>query len=343
MNSYGVIGDVHLGFKAYGSDKRTKEVLVAMEAALNLLRDEPIIFFPGDLFDETTMPNWVERDLFALKEKYKEQVWVIDGGNHDSTKTYSSVSVLDTFAEVKNVIVINSFEKEELTVCGLNILAVPHMKSQEDFLDCLDSLDGKWDVALLHCMVMSGLDLGPNDLNIDKDRLVRLASMCDRVWIGHQHKAEKPLPNVIIPGGVIEFNFGEVGEKYCYTRDKDFIIPQERRLVQLDLEWQGPTKLLALEFDKRHIYKLVIEDIPAEDFSTVKSTISLMQSQFDGVIVDKLTKFGHVELKVTEIKASFNLIEEFKSFVKLNELNLEVMLPILEDAIGEVTAEEDNQ
>ena len=342
MNRYGVIGDVHLGFKAYGTERRTKEIFTAMEAALNILRKEPVIFFPGDLFDETTCSNWVEKELFALKDRFKEQIWVVDGGNHDSTKTYSSVSVLDTFAEVKNVVVINSFAMEELTVVGLDILAIPHMKSQEEFLDCLDSLDGKWDVALLHCMVDSHLDLSPNDMNIDRKRLLRLADMCDRVWIGHQHKPEFVSPNVTIPGGIIEFAFGEMGEKYCYTRTQQFIIPQERRLLQLHPEWTGPSSLLNMELDPRRIYKFVIEDIPAEEFSTVKSTLDMLRSQFDGDIVDKLTKHGHVEMKVTEIKASFNLIDEFKTFAELNGLDTLDMLARLEDAISEVSAEEDS-
>jgi len=341
MLDYGVIGDVHLGFKAYGSDRRTKEIFAAMDAALTILQDKPVIFFPGDLFDETTCPNWVERDLLALKEKFKEQLWVIDGGNHDSTKTYSSVSVLDVFAEVENVVVVNSFEKETLDVMGLKVLAIPHMKSQDDFLACLDSLDEEYDVALLHCMVDSNLDLSPNDLNIDDFRLKRLASLCDRVWIGHQHKAERVLPNVTIPGGVIEFAFGERGNKFCYSRTERFIIPQSRQLVQLELDWTGPTELLNLPLVPENIYKIVIEDIPAEDFSTVKATMGLLQSQFSGDIVDKLTKHGHEEVRVTEIQASFNLIEEFKSFTEDNDLDYEEMLPMLEDAISEVTAEED--
>ncbi len=343
MLDYGVIGDVHLGFKAYGTDRRTKEIFTSFEAALTILKDKPVIFLPGDLFDETTCSNWVERDLFALKEKFKDQLWVIDGGNHDSTKTYSSVSVLDTFAEVNNVIVINSFKPEVLDVMGLKVLAIPHMKSQDDFLECLDSLDDKYDVALLHCLVDSNLDLSPNDLNIDNARLKRLAALCDRVWIGHQHKAEQILPNVIIPGGVIEFAFGEVGTKYCYTRTEKFAIPQTRQLVQLKLEWTGPTDLLNLSLNKDNIYKIIMDDIPAEEFSTVKATISLLQSQFDGDIIDRLTKHGHVEVKVTEIQASFNLLEEFKSFTEANDLDYDRMLPLLEDAVSEATAEEDKQ
>jgi len=343
MLDYGVIGDVHLGFKAYGTDRRTKEIFVAFYQALLLLEDKPVIFIPGDLFDETTCSNWVERDLFALKERFRDQLWVIDGGNHDSTKTYSSVSVLDTFAEVNNIIVINSFKHEVLDVMGLKVLAIPHMKSQDDFLECLDSLDEEYDVALLHCMVNSDLDLSPNDLNIDDFRLKRLASMCDRVWIGHQHKAEQILPNVIIPGGIIEFTFGEIGDKYCYTRTEKFVIPQTRKLIQHKHTWTGPTDLLNINLNTDYIHRLIIDDIPAEEFSTVKSTISLLQSQFDGDIMDKLTKHGHVEVKVTEIQASFNLLEEFKSFTEANDLDYDRMLPLLEDAVSEATAEEDKQ
>ena len=87
MNPYGVIGDAHLNFKAYDTDLRTEEVSKTFAVAVELLSDLPVILIPGDLFDETTCANWVKRDLLALKEKHRDQIWVIDGGNHDSTKT----------------------------------------------------------------------------------------------------------------------------------------------------------------------------------------------------------------------------------------------------------------
>ncbi len=341
---YGIVGDAHLGFKAYGSDRRTQEVSDTFRTAVELLSDMPVIFFPGDLFDETTCSNRVKRDLLALKEEHSQQIWVIDGGNHDSTKTYSSVSVLDSFSEVHNVVAVNNFKAETITVAGLKVLLIPHTRSQNDFLEVLDNLDGTWDLALLHCMVQSELDLGPNDLNLDRERMKRLASQCGRVWIGHQHGVRQPLNNVYIPGGTVEFNFGELGEKFVYkVTDKvtAIPIPQTRPLVQLEITWKGPIELLQTELKKDTIYKLHVVDVPAEDYSTCKSAMDALVAQYDGDVLYVIDKVGEAAVQVTEINASFDLLGEFREFGKELDADTEAMEILLEDAISELLAEEE--
>jgi len=352
MTPYGVIGDAHLGFKAYDTERRTEEVSQTFAVAVGLLSHLPVIVIPGDLMDDTTCPNWVKRDLLALKEKHRDQIWVIDGGNHDSTKTYSSVSVLDAFAEVHNVIVVNHFLPKELHVNGLHILAIPHTKSQEDFLGAIDLLlatDHKWDICLLHCMVASGLDLSPNDLNIDMERLSLLSKRCGHIWIGHQHGVEKHLENVYIPGGTVEFNFGELGTKYVYEVEDGcvckHVIPQPRKLIQQVLEWDGPINLMnqlrGLSTDS--IYKLIVDHIPAEEYSGAKSAMDVVVSQFKGDIIYSLNKTGHVEVQVTEINASFDLLEEFEIFVDQNNIPaVDDMRARLEDAVSELLSEDED-
>lgn len=352
MNPYGVIGDAHLNFKAYDTDRRTEETSKVFADAVGLLSHLPVIFIPGDLFDDTTCSNWVKRDLLALKEKHADQIWVIDGGNHDSTKTYSSVSVLDAFAEVHNVIVVNRFIPEELHVNGLHVLAIPHTRSQEAFLEALDILIAsgrKWDVALLHCMVGSGLDLGPNDLNIDMDRLTALASCCGHVWIGHQHGVDQPLDNVYIPGGTMEFNFGELGKKYVYEVDDNsvtkLVIPQPREMRQIELDWEGPIALLDKfrGMSECAVYKIIVNGIPAEEYSAAKSSMDVIVAQFKGDIIYNLNKTGHIDVQVTEINASFDLLEEFEIFVEANEVpGADDMRSRLGDAISELLSEEED-
>ena len=348
MTPYGVIGDAHLGFKAYDTDLRTIEVSNAFKLAVELLAHLPVILIPGDLFDDTTCPNWVKRDLLALKEEHRDQIWVIDGGNHDSTKTYSSVSVLDAFAEVHNVIAINNFEARTVEVKGLNILAIPHTKSQQAFLDILDNLDGKWDACMMHCMVGSGLDLSPNDLNIDFTRLEKLAEQCDKIWIGHQHGVAKPLDNVYIPGGVVEFTFGELGNKYVYEvgqEVKRILIPQPRKMVQKEIDWEGPVRLMddLRNITEDSIYKVNVINIPVEDYSNAKSAVDVIVSQFKGDLIYNLHKTGHQDIQVTEINASFDLLEEFDEFTTKNEIpSASVMKDLLKDAVSELLSEEED-
>ena len=352
MTPYGVIGDSHLGFKAYDTDRRTKECSDTFAVAVGLLSHLPVIFIPGDLFDDTTCPNWVKKELIKLKEEHRDQIWVIDGGNHDSTKTYSSVSVLDAFAEVHNVIVVNDFIHHELDVCGLKVLAIPHTRAQQTFLDTIDLLlatDKKWDICLLHCMVNSGLDLGPNDLNIDMWRLEQLANRCKHVWIGHQHEAVKTFSNVYIPGGIMEFNFGELGKKFVYEVNADNIIklaiPQLRKMTQLEIDWDGPVNLLQTlkNLSEDSVYKILVNGIPTEEYSNAKSAMDVIIAQFPGDIIYSLNRTGHVDIAVTEINASFDLLSEFEEFTTANNISCaKVMRELLEDAISEVLCEEED-
>ena len=351
---YGVIGDTHLGFKAYGSERRTHEVTETFAAAVELLSDCPTIVIPGDLFDDTTCSNSVKRSLIAIKEKYPEQEWVILGGNHDSTKTYSSVSVLDVFGEINKVTAVNGFEPVCIGVNGLSILCIPHMQSQQIFLRHIDELIASglaWDVCLMHCMINSGLELGPNDLNIDSYRLSRLAEKVKHIWIGHQHGVDRILENVFIPGGLLEFNFGELGTKYVYRVCPDtntvskLVVPQQRRLKKIDLPWTGPVDILKTiaGLDTNIIYKLSVEGIPAEEYSSAKAAVDTAIAQFTGDVVYSLTKTGHKEIAVTEIDASFDLLQEFSHFATANAIsNQDKMMSLLEDAVSEVLAEEED-
>ncbi len=352
MIPYGVIGDGHLGFKAYDTDRRTEETSATFAKAVELLSDLKVLFFPGDLFDDTTCPNWVKKKLLALKERHRDQVWVILGGNHDSTKTYSSVSVLDAFAEVHNVVTVNSFVPQQLDVEGISVLAIPHTRSQQAFLDAIDLLlatDKKWDVCMLHCMVNSRLDLSPNDLNVDMHRLESLADRCGHVWIGHQHGVERPFDNVYIPGGIMEFNFGELGPKYVYEVEDGCVarhqIPQPRTLEQVDLKWAGPIDMMdkLRNLSEDTIYKIGVNDIPAEEYSSAKSAMDVVVGQFKGDVIYNLNKTGHVEVQVTEINASFDLISEFEEFAAANGIpDATEMHELLEDAVSELLTEEED-
>lgn len=338
---YGCIGDVHLGFKAYDTDQRSRETLDTFKEAVELLRDCPVILIQ-ELFDETVIPNWIKKELLKLKEDYRDQVWVVLGGNHDSTKTYSSVSMLDAFAEVHNVEVVNSHEPIVICVKGIHILCVPHMKSQKAFLEALDqycAMGCTWDAAMLHCMVNSKLDLGPNDLNIDTKRLELLASKCNHVWLGHEHTPWQPMANVYMLGSILEFDFGQLGPKYVYkvedTQITKIRIPQPRPMIQHEWDWTGPVKamqdLQALDADC--IHKVIYNNIPVEEASTASSTVNLFESQYDGTIIFDLRKLGHKELKVTAIDASLDLLEEFDIFAEANGIASEEMKSRLEEAI----------
>lgn len=348
---YGVIGDVHLGFKAYETDQRSRETLDTFKLAVASLKDCPVILIQ-ELFDETVVPNWIKKELLKIKEDNRDQVWVVLGGNHDSTKTYSSVSMLDAFAEVYNVKVANSHAPEVLDARGLKLLCVPHMRSQKEFLETLDewlNIGVSWDAVMLHCMVNSKLDLGPNDLNIDMKRLELLSSRAKHVWMGHEHTPWQPLANAYVTGSIMEFDFGQLGPKFAYSVEETavtkILIPQPRKMLQHEWEWTGPVQamqsLQALE--PGCIHKVIYNSIPVEEASLASNTASLFASQYDGTVLFDLRKLGHKELKVTAIDASLDLMEEFELFAETNDIQArDEMLARLEEAIA-LTISEDEE
>lgn len=353
--NYGVMGDAHNGFKSYDTNRRTEEVLRNFEAGLEIMQEVPVVFFPGDFFDDTNVSNWVKREMIRIKEsrKYYEQIWVILGGNHDSTKTYSSTSALDVFSEVHNVIVINSFEPTQLEVKGIRCLAIPHMKCQKDFIATIDdqlAAAGHFDIIMLHCLVDSNLDLGPNDLNIDMFRLQALRARCDRMFIGHQHEPAQPLPGVYIPGGIIEFDFGQLGDKFVYIIEGDKTslrkLPVPRQMVRREISWSGAIPLMdeLKSLPEDCIVRADIIDIPVDEYSAAKSVADLFELEYVGVLMANLYKTGHREITVTAIDARLDIQDEFGVFCaenKVPEDTTQEMTRRLEDAIGEVLAEEE--
>lgn len=344
MQQWGLIGDSHLGFKTYGTDLRSQETIDVFRQGVEKLSDKPIIFFAGDFFDDTGVPNWIKKQIIAIKEEHKDQIWFILGGNHDSTKTYSSVSALDVFGEVNNVIVVNSHKEATWDICGLRVLCIPHVKSQTEYLSIIDSCitsDTHWDLALLHSLVNSKLDLGPNDLNIDLCRLDLLAQKCDKIFIGHQHQCEQPLPNVIIPGSTLEFDFGQLGDKFVYTESEAILLDQPRKMVRYELNEIRPIDILELGLSEDTIYRIDIQGIPIEEYSNVKTACDVAESNFKGVVMFNLYKTGHKELQVTAIDARFDLMEEFDTFCAVNNITVGRMKDILQDAVSLVSLEED--
>ena len=352
---YGVMGDAHNGFKAYNSDRRTEEVLLSFEAGLNILADQPVVLFAGDFFDDTNVPNFVKRALIRLKEseKFYDQIWVIDGGNHDSTKTYSSTSALDVFSEVHNVVVVNSFKIEELEIRGIKCLAIPHMRSQQNFLAAIDAwleLDHTVDVILMHCLVDSSLDLSPNDLNLDSERLGKLRGRCANMFIGHQHDAAEVAPGVWIPGGILEFDFGQLGDKYVYTVEDGKVsahtLPVPRPMLRMEIPWSSALALIETfnDLPEDAIVRVDITDIPVDEYSLAKSVCDAAEDKYAGVLLPNLYKTGHRQLHVTAIDARLDIQEEFGVFLQENEVEAHLanaMQLRLEDSIGQVLAEEE--
>lgn len=350
MSKYGVIGDAHSGFKAYDSTRRTEEGLWVFEQAVALLYNAGVrtIYLPGDLLDDTIISNWVEKRVLYIFRTYPDVKFIILGGNHDSTKTYSSVSALDVLEELANIVVINNFQLREFSVDDCSIVAIPHMKSQREFHDTVMEISGENDICLLHAMVNSKLDLGPNDLNIDAEMLDHLMEHCKRIWIGHQHNPVVLNDQVIITGSTFELNFGEIGPKYVYVVTEEGIeliqIPQPRSMERIDICWAGINDLLdrLSVLDKDTIYKVVVTGLPPSEYSACLAAIETVAGGFEGDMIYDIIKIGHEELEIGTIDASFDLKVEFHSFCIDNSYDHDALVGDLSDAIGALASEEED-
>jgi len=348
---YGVIGDAHNGFKAYDSNRRTEEGIWVFEKAIELLYNAGVrvIYLPGDLIDDTVWPNWVEKKVLYLFRIYPDVTFVILGGNHDSTKTYSSVSALDVLEERNNVIVINSFTPQEFTVGNNKVLAIPHMKSQREFREYILSIDDIYDVCMLHAMVYSKLALGPNDLNIDEEMMANLEKHCARIWIGHQHSPVIISNKTVITGSTFELNFGEIGPRYVYVCKDDgalelIQIPQPRLMERIDIYWAGINDLLdrVSNLDLGTIYKVVINGVPSSEYSACLAAIDTVCRGFEGDLIYDIIKTGHEEVEISTIDASFDLQQEFKSFCEDNAYDYDSLADYLDDAVSVLASEDED-
>lgn len=325
---YGVIGDVHLGVRPYDDHRRALEVVEAFAQALDKLSDMPLILIQ-ELFDSTVIPNWIYKRLLSLKETHRQQHWLILGGNHDSTKTYDSVSALDAFAEVYNVTVVNSHTPETVVLDNVRTLCIPHMRSQTEFIKAVDDVLAsgvRWDACMLHSMLDSKLDLGPNDLNIDLGRVLKLSHQCGRVWLGHEHGPKEVEPNKVYQvGSTIELDFGELGTRYVYRVEDGTVnkvkLSVGRPMIKVQYDWAGPVHLLTMldALNAEAIYKIEINGVPAEEYSAAMNVCEAYRGQ--GLKIFDIRKLGQVELKVTAINAQFNLLAEFDLFAAEADLN----------------------
>lgn len=350
---YGVIGDAHQAFKAYDSNRRTEECIWVFEKAVELLYNAGVrtIFQVGDLIDDTVWPNWVEKRVNAIFKLYPDVKFIILGGNHDSTKTYASVSALDVLEERANIVVINDFAARTFAVDSLNVLAIPHMKSQREFRETVLNIDdrhGQYDIIMLHSMVYSKLDLSPNDLNIDDQMMDSLVKHGKRIFIGHQHTPVILNDQVVITGSTMELNFGELGPRYVYVVEDDnsldlLPIPQPRSMERIDINWSGISDLLDRFhiLDSNTIYKVVVSNLPHSEYSACLAAIETVVSGFEGDLIYDLIKIGHEEVEISTIDASFDLVTEFKHFCEDNDYDY-ALVDSLQDAVAALASEEED-
>lgn len=338
-----VIGDAHLGFKGVWTQDEvlfmfTKVVRDAIAAHCEL------IYMPGDLLDDTQLTNDQLRQLVAFFEDAKKAGvhFRILRGNHDSTRTYSATPAIDILGELDNVWLSPAFMPQVEDNC----LFVPHMKSQTEFLQCIDALIESsqcWGMAFLHCAIAPAFSGGPNDMSIDMDRLKQLAAKCNYVFVGHEHMPKSFLHNVYRVGSTMEFSFGELGQRYWYIVDgtvKAVPITPLRPMAEKKFTWPFDVQEVLKELREGVIWKLKLLEVPAEEYKNVR----IWMDTLDSSVIWEIQKVGEKTVQeIKAIEARVDIRDEFELYTQENGIEGEAadhMREVLHAALREVEIEE---
>lgn len=338
-----VIGDAHLGFKGVWTQDEVLSVFATVVRDAIAAHCE-LIYVPGDLLDDTQLTNDQLRQLVALFEDAKKAGvhFRVLRGNHDSTRTYSATPAIDILGELDNVWLSPAFMPSVNDGC----LFVPHMKSQTEFLQCVDTLlasDRRWDLVFMHCAIAPAFAGGPNDMSIDMDRLEQLAGRCKFVFVGHEHTPKLFLDNVYRVGSTMEFSFGELGQRYWYIVD-DLVqmVPIEpiRPMVERKVTWPFDVQEVLKELRDGVTWKLKLLEVPAEEYKNVR----IWMDTLDDSVVWEIQKVGEKTVQeIKAIEARVDIRDEFENYVKENGIEGEAadhMREVLHAALREVEIEE---
>jgi DNA repair exonuclease SbcCD nuclease subunit len=179
----------------------------------------------GDLFD--TYSN-SEADILKAA-KVAKHYDVVLAGNHDSLNVAESVSSLDLLAEMlpETSFLINpdfaSHHVEYGELEGMALAFVPHHGSQELFDAALESMDYKagestYRAVFLHCNYDNGHTQGlDTSLNLTRVQADKLLTICDYIFLGHEHQPRQLLDGrLIICGCTHPTSFSDISDKYYY-------------------------------------------------------------------------------------------------------------------------------
>lgn len=360
------IPDSQLGIRRYADNRRWKNVVYdhafdVFEAMVEMavFKKAELVVQPGDLLQSVSLDDAGWLRLLRVLERGRERglQFVLLGGNHDSVKSYERVGTLDALAGLRNVHVVNSFRPEVVDLNGFKVGGIPHMKSQESFLDVCRTWDREVDVLLLHCSLGVTERFGPNDMQLPFDLLDRLSKFARQVYIGHEHQfMEVQDGKVYQVGSTMPFSFGEVGQRYVlYWSGVDGAVPEKLPIVpivhfrEFEIDWTGLDAFVAALNERlkwpSHILRFVVKGIPAEEHSTAKVMADAVAEQSAAPILFKLERVGDVQIEdVATERARFDLLSEWDEYAAGQKLAPDVATKLrgyIQDALAFQPDEED--
>ncbi|MGH7475159.1 MAG: metallophosphoesterase family protein [Longimicrobiales bacterium] len=212
------LADLHLGYRAYyraapgGMNLRERDVARAFTAAIEQVVDltPDLVLIAGDLFHSVRPPNSAIADAFRqlvhLRTALPTAPVVIIAGNHDAPRSAESGSILQLFAEITGVHVVEGESRPVyLEPLDASVLCVPHAAVREGVTELEPDGRARTNVLLLHgCITGDGVenrlrflgDYGAATVDIGMIRPERW----DYVALGHYHITTELRPNMWYAG-----------------------------------------------------------------------------------------------------------------------------------------------
>ena len=254
-----IFSDPHLGLNRRAHTTKTSRVALAdaihhkaLEIASEGKRLGDTVVCAGDLFD--TFSNSEEAIINA--SAVASRCNVILAGNHDSSNRADVRGSLDMIEAMflgggDTEIVSNPNFDEPYHITGkfegMYFAFIPHHPTQELFERALNKLieeDTTYTLrgVFLHCNYNNDLTKGSDaTLNLTEGMAVLLGTVCDYIFIGHEHQpSEKLGGKVVIVGNTHPTSFGDISDKYVWslnqkTLKKALCWEVDRHFVELDI------------------------------------------------------------------------------------------------------------
>lgn len=363
------IPDSHLGLKRFEERKDLADTFVrAMFNAFSFCIDEALrrkvdlVTCTGDLLNGV---HESEATMYFLIQKL-QQLQAADinvlltGGNHDSVRSYNTVSSLDMLSALDNVTVVNHFAPELHYISGIRVAVFPHCKSVDLFQQYIKSWSNPADVAIMHASLQdySSTNMNQNSMWIKPADLLGLLEHVPVVLAGHEHDPWSMLcsggTQLIQVGATMQFSFADNNHsKVCQLIEDGHVtmlpIPSQLDFSSIEAQWAGKNDLATLLTDKigtHDVRRIRVHDVPRESYSIAKMMADAAASSAAGKLQVELFRVDEMQLEEVgkQESGSFNLLAEFDEFAKAGNLDPDMaqeLRTLLRDALAVVKEEDE--
>lgn len=215
--------DLHLGYKQYGLEERSKDFLNAWDQVLNYTIDNDIklLLIAGDIFhkkDITPEVLYMFEDGLEVLRDANINVIVVEG-NHDSRHTINRMSWIH-YLEVKGLLQCLSKHVGGIyTDAWCLVVGMPYSGAitkqrleeleeniKKDIETKMNHMDLPFKILMLHAGVLGQI---PNTGNISPEDLMHFKDYFDYIALGHIHKPYEIENLIFNPGGTEHCSLGE--------------------------------------------------------------------------------------------------------------------------------------